>query len=131
MVAGVDLDEAARRIDVEAILNRLDLTTIVLQRVDLDVLVNAVLERIDLVGLAEEVIDAVDLPEIIRESTGSMASDTVRGARMQGIHADEAVSRAVDRILLRRNRRHPGAPASPNEPAEGPSRNDTPATDGP
>jgi hypothetical protein len=62
------------------------------------------------VGLAEEVIDAVDLPEIIRESTGSMASDTVRGARMQGIHADEAVGRAMDRILLRRSRRDPGGP---------------------
>jgi hypothetical protein len=78
-------------------------------------LVNAVLARIDLVGIAEEVIDAVDLPEIIRESTGSMASETVRGARMQGIHADEAVGRAVDRILLRRGRRHPGGPRSHGE----------------
>ena len=93
-------------------IDRLDLTAIVLNRVDLDALVNAVLARIDLVGLAEEVIDAVDLPEIIRESTGSMASETVRGARMQGIHADEAVGRAVDRILLRRGRRHPGSPSS-------------------
>ncbi|SES17309.1 hypothetical protein SAMN05216199_2326, partial [Pedococcus cremeus] len=126
----VDLDAVAAKLDVEAVLDRLDLTAIVMNRVDLDVLVNAVLARIDLVGLAEEVIDAVDLPEIIRESTGSMASDTVRGARMQGIHADEAVSRAVDRILLRRNRRHPGAPTNRSGPVQPPGLDDNRGTDG-
>jgi hypothetical protein len=39
-----------------------------------------------------------------------MASDTVRGVRMQGINADEAVGRAVDRLLLRRGRRATEAP---------------------
>ncbi|MGE5719009.1 MAG: hypothetical protein ACM3XQ_03955 [Nocardioidaceae bacterium] len=110
----VDLDAV-----LDAVLNRIDLTSVVLERVDLDALVQAVLARIDLVALAEEVIDAVDLPEIIRESTGSMASDTVRGARMQGIAADEAVGRAVDRLLLRRGRRTtqaPGAVVSPEQP---------------
>jgi hypothetical protein len=100
-----------QRVDLEtlvtAVLDRVDLTAVVLQRVDLDALVNAVIARVDLIGLAEEVIDGVDLPEIIRESTGSMASDAVRGARMQGIAADEAVGRAVDRLLLRRKNRHP------------------------
>ena len=119
----VDINGVARRVDVEAVLDRLDLTAIVLQRVDLDALVKAVLARIDIadiVGLAEEVIEAVDLPEIIRESTGSMASDTVRGARMQGIVADEAVGRAMDRLLLRHGRRH--------TEALGPGRSDSRAT---
>ena len=98
------MDAVARRLDLDAVLERLDLTSIVLRRVDLEAIVEAVLADIDLVGLAEEVIDAIDLPEIIRESTGSMASDTVRGARMQGITADEAVARAMDRLLLRRGR---------------------------
>ena len=40
-----------------------------------------------------------------------MASDTVRGVRMQGINADEAVGRAVDRLLLRRGRRATEVPA--------------------
>ena len=53
------------------------------ERVDLETVVTTVLDQTDLVAIAEEVIDGVDLPEIIRESTGSMASDTVRGARMQ------------------------------------------------
>lgn len=145
VVEAVDLDAVARRLDLDAlldridltavvlgrvdlaavldaVLDRIDLTSVVLERVDLDALVQAVLARVDLVGLAEEVIDAVDLPEIIRESTGSMASDTVRGARMQGIAADEAVGRAVDRLLLRRGRRATHAPGavSPEQPEETP-----------
>jgi predicted RNase H-like nuclease len=99
------VDAVAQRLDFDAILDRLDLTDIVLERVNLDLLVSEVLGRIDLVGLAEQVIDAIDLPEIIRESTGSMASDTVRGVRMQSIAGDEAISRAVDRLLLRHGRR--------------------------
>ena len=87
----LDLDAVARRIDIEAVLDRMDLTTTVLRRVDLRVVVDAVLAQVDLIGLAEQVIDGVDLPEIIRESTGSMASETVKGVRMQGIGADQAV----------------------------------------
>jgi hypothetical protein len=109
VVERVDVDAVARRLDIDAVLSRIDLTSLVLERVDLDALLEAVLDRMDLVALAEEVIDGVDLPEIIRESTGSMASDTVRGVRMQGIVADEAVGRAVDRLLLRRGRRSPEA----------------------
>lgn len=112
VVSRVDLDEAARRLDLEAVLDRIDLTSAVVSRVDLDVVVRAVLDRLDLIALAEEVIDGVDLPEIIRESTGTMASDTVQGVRMQGIVADEAVGRAVDRLLLRRGRRSTEAPAA-------------------
>lgn len=108
VVENVDLDAIVQRLDMDSILDRLDLTSIVLGRVDLDAVVAAVVARLDLITLAEEVIDGVDFPEIIRESTGSMASETVRGARMQGIHADEAVGHAVDR-LLRRGTRPPTA----------------------
>ena len=104
VVSAVDLDAAAERIDLDRIVKRLDLTAIVLERVDLDAVVDAVLSRIDLVGLAEGVIDEIDLPDLIRESTGSMASETVRNTRMQGIAADEAVGHAVDRLLRRRRR---------------------------
>ncbi|WP_432937028.1 hypothetical protein ACQPXM_24210 [Kribbella sp. CA-253562] len=40
----------------------------------------------------------VDVAEIVRESTSSVASDTVQGVRMQGISGDEAVGRAVGRL---------------------------------
>jgi hypothetical protein len=117
VVRRVDVDAIARRLDLDAVLDRPDLTAMIIRHVDLDLLVRTVLDRIDLVALAEEVIDGVALPEIIRESTGAMASDTVRGARMQGIAADEAVSRAVDRLLLRRGRRGTGAETSASAPA--------------
>jgi hypothetical protein len=88
LVAEVDLDRVAARIDVDAIAGRVD--------------IDAIIARIDLVGLTEQVIDAVDLPAIIRESTGSIASETVRDVRMRGIGADETVAKVVDRILRRR-----------------------------
>jgi hypothetical protein len=96
---------------VDAVLDRMDLTDIVLKRVDLVKVVDAVLDQMDLIALANEIIDGVDLPEIIRESTGSMASETVQGVRMQGIGADQAVGRAVDRLLLRHARTN-GTPKS-------------------
>lgn len=101
VIARVDLDAVAQRIDVEAILDRLDLTDTVLTRVDLKLVIDTVLAQMDLPVLVEGVLDEIDLPEIIRDSTGTMASETVRGVRMQGVNADEAVARVVDRILLR------------------------------
>lgn len=121
VIEHADLDAAAARLDVDAVVARLDLTRIVLDRVDLDAVVHAVLAHVDLVGLAGKVIDGVDLPEIIRESTGSMASDTVRSARMQGIRADEAVERAVGRLLLRRRRDHVGPAGGLGGPPGGPA----------
>jgi hypothetical protein len=104
LAAKVDVDTIARRLDIEAVLDRMDLTSTVLERVDLVKVVDAVLDQMDLIALANEIIDGVDLPEIIRDSTGSMASETVKGVRMQGIGADQAVDRALDRLLLRRSR---------------------------
>jgi len=101
LAAKVDVDQVARRLDIEAVLDRMDLTRTVLERVDLVKVVDAVLDQMDLIALANEIIDGVDLPEIIRDSTGSMASETVQGVRLQGIEADQAVGRAVDRLLLR------------------------------
>jgi hypothetical protein len=108
VIARVDLDQVAARIDVEAILDRLDMTETVLRRVDLKRVVETVLAQIDLPALVEEVLDEIDLPEIIRESTGTMASETVHGVRLQGASADEAVNRIVDRLLLRRPRLETG-----------------------
>jgi hypothetical protein len=86
----VDLNEVASRLDVDAVVARADL--------------DAVIDRVDIVGIVEEVLDVIDLPGIIRDSTGSMASETVRGVRMTGISADDAISKAVDRALWRRRR---------------------------
>ena len=114
VLSRVDLDRI-----VTAALDGLDLTQLVLSRVDLDRIVTAaldgldltqlVMERVDLPGVADYVVDEIDLPEIIRESTGSMASETVQGVRLQGIEADRAVNRVVDRMLWRRRARHTAA----------------------
>lgn len=69
-----------------------------LRRVDMD----AVIARLDMAKLAEDIISSVDLPEIIRESTGAVSSEAVREVRMRGISADEAVARAMERFLPRR-----------------------------
>lgn len=102
IVARVDLDEVAARLDVEAVLDRLDLTATVVNRVDFKTLVDSVLAEIDVAGIVSQVLDEIELPVLIRESTGTMASDTVQTVRLRGVDADEAVNRLAARLRLRR-----------------------------
>jgi len=135
IVRSVDLDAIIASVDIEAVVRRLDLTRLVLDLVDLDAIVATVdieailarvdvngvaervditpiIDRIDLVGLASYVIDEIDLPGVIRESTSGVASEAVRGVRMQSIDADQAVQRTIDRMLLRRRARTTTAPGA-------------------
>src|SRR5829696_7229944 len=112
IVDRVDLNEIVHRIDIDAIAERIDLDAIV-TRIDLDAIVarvdlDAILARVDLPGLTEQVIDEVDLGEIIRESSSTMASETVDALRVQGMRVDGLVSRIVDRVLLRQGQRQTG-----------------------
>ena len=99
----VDLDEllasAIAEVDlapaVTAALEQLDLTQIVL-------------DQVDLIGLADYVVDGIDLPGIIRESTGSVASEAVHALRLQSVEGDAALARAVDRLLHGRRRTQQG-----------------------
>ena len=135
-VAGrLDLDAVVARVDLDAVARRLDLNGLI-ETVDLDAVaarldVDAVIDRVDLIELAQTVVAGIDLPEIIRDSTGVVASDTMREVRMQGISGDDAVARVVDRLLLRHHRRS-ADPAVPNDvlpltdetaPARGPAGN--------
>jgi hypothetical protein len=114
IVDRVDMDRLVDRLPIEAVLARVDLNAVadrldvnrVAERLDLD----AVVARIDLAGLAQDVIDEIDLPEIIRDSSGAMASETVQEARMLGIGADRFVARVVDRILRREDERDTAVP---------------------
>ena len=108
VVARVDLDAVVQRVDLDAAVSGVDLNAAV-EGVDIDAIagrldIDAVIDRVDVVAMVEEVIAAIDLPAIIRDSTGSMASETVRSARMTGISADEAISRSIERHLFRRRR---------------------------
>jgi hypothetical protein len=119
VIRRVDLDRVAQQLDVEAVLDRLDLTELVVSRVDLDRIaraldieaiadrldLNALAARIDLIGLAEQVVVGIDLPQLIRDSTGSVASEGIAEVRMQGMEADQALTHLVDRVLRRRPRR--------------------------
>ena len=86
-----DLGEALDRLVPAA----LDL---VLRHVDLE----AIVHRVDMATMATDIIATLDLPEIIRESTSAVSSETVRQVRMRGISADEAVGRAAHRLRPRR-----------------------------
>lgn len=101
---------------VDVVLDRLDVTRIVLDRVDLarvldavdpdpiaaKVDIDAIIARIDLVGIAQKIIDEIDLPAIIRGSTTSMASESVTGIRLQSAAADERLNELMSRLRLRR-----------------------------
>ena len=53
---------------------------------------------------------------IIRQASGSLASESVRNVRIQSIEADRAVERVIDRFRLRRHLgpdgQLPGSPAT-------------------
>ncbi|HYO02670.1 MAG TPA: hypothetical protein VET27_12665 [Mycobacterium sp.] len=91
---------------VGLVLDEIDLTALVRERVDVDAIaaeidIDAIIARIDLIGLANEIIDGVDLPAIIRESTNSVTAEVMTDVRTQGHRADDAVAGFVDRMLGR------------------------------
>lgn len=81
----------------------------IISTVDLDL----VIERVDAVKLVDEVLAELDLPALVRESTGSLASEGVRTARMTGISADEAISRGLNRFLRRSHQLRAPADGAP------------------
>jgi hypothetical protein len=97
VVATVDLNRVIGRVDVDAIVARVDVDAVV-ARVDVD----AIIDRMDLGEIAGEVIDEIDLPRIIRESTGSIASETMVGVRLTTASADDHVGRLMEKLHLRR-----------------------------
>jgi hypothetical protein len=93
---------------VEAVISRVDVTDLVARYVDLDRLVatvdvDAIAWRLDLLTLADYIIDGVDLPDIVRSSSASLTTEAVHRLRERGVDADDAVSRAVGRLLPRRH----------------------------
>lgn len=97
--------QAVLSIIVAAVLDELDLTAIVRDRLSAEA-IELVIARIDLVGLANQVIDGVDLPSIIRDSTNSVTAEVMTDVRTQGERADDAVAGFVDRVLGRRQGVH-------------------------
>ena len=107
----VDLNSTiARHVDIDALVESVDLNQVI-GSVDIDAIaarldVAAVINQLDLVALTEQILNAIDIPEVIRESTNSVASEGVRGG--------------PDAEHLGRRRRgpgdRPGPPPSPPAP---------------
>lgn len=100
---------------VQATLDQMDLTQLVLERVDVDRLVeeadlDRLIDRLPLIDLANYIVDEIDLPRIIRESTGGIATDAMNAVRIQSIGVDQMVTRITDAMLLRRKARATTAP---------------------
>ena len=100
LIARLPIDEVAERIDVDRIVSRVDLDAVA-ARID----VESIVRRLDLAAIARDVIDEIDLTSIIRDSMGSMTTETVGGIRVQSMSADRAIARVVDRVLQRRGGR--------------------------
>ena len=86
-------------------------TAEILDQLDLTELIR---ERVDLIGLARYVAAGLRLPGSIRESTGSLTSEAVQHTQIQGVEADQALAEWVDRVF------RPRRPADddPDEPPE-------------
>ena len=94
---------------VDAVLARVDLTALVVEHVDVDAIVaqadvEPIIDRLPLVTLADYIIDEIDLPQIIRESTGGIAVETMHAARLQAMVADSIIGRITDTVLFKRTR---------------------------
>ena len=117
VISRVDL-----RAVIEAALDQLDLTEIVVQRVDVDRIVaqanvEDVIDRVPMIQIADYIIEEIDLPQIIRESTGGIAMDAFTSTRLSAARTDDFVSRLVDALLLRRKGRDLDVAVPENSPA--------------
>lgn len=101
----IDVDRVADRIDVDRVASRIDVDAVV-ARADLD----AVIARLDLADLVRRVLDEIDFARIVRESSGTMAVETVDAFRDRGVSADRFVSRIADRVLYRSGARNTAGP---------------------
>ncbi|MEU4667733.1 hypothetical protein AB0F91_07155 [Amycolatopsis sp. NPDC023774] len=88
------------------VLDAVDVPKLLGEHVDLD----AVLAEVDVAGLVStldfgDLVAAMDLPEVVRQSSGAVAGEAIRGVRGAGVNADDAVARVVGRVLRRRGDR--------------------------
>jgi hypothetical protein len=117
VVDRLDLDRVVDRLDLDRVVDRLDLDRVV-DRLDIDAIVarvdvDAIVRQVDFAAVIERVMDEVDIAEIIRESTSTMASETADALRVQGMQADRALGRLVDRALRRKGERQTSLGAAP------------------
>lgn len=89
-----------------AVLDRVDMTQLILDHVSIPRILDAVdvddvVARVNLSPVIDRVLSELDLPEIVRSSSDSLFSDAVLGVRLESAAGDEMVDRIVGRILRR------------------------------
>lgn len=103
IVEQVDIDDLLKRVDIDAIVQRVDIDAL-LERVDID----GIVKRVDLQALMAD----IGLEDIVRQSTGVLASDSVKLVRVRTMNGDVLLSRFVDRLLHRSKPRYPALEAA-------------------
>ncbi len=119
LVGRIDIDAVVQQIGIDAVVQQIDIDRLVgdvdidalMQRIDLD----AVVARIDVNSIAERIdVDAVvektELGTIVARSTSGFASEALDTARSQTAGVDTRVSRAVNRVLRRKEGEMPVGP---------------------
>jgi len=111
LVRRIDIDALVRRIEIDQLVRRIEIDDLV-QRVDLDAAIDRIdvgriVERIDVNEVVQRVdVDAVveetELGTIVARSTSGFASEALDAARSQTAGVDTLVSRAVNRVLRRK-----------------------------
>jgi hypothetical protein len=103
LLSRVDLDAVLARVDMDALLARVDLNALLA-----DVDVDALLRDVDL----EALVRRSGIPDIVAESTYSMAGSALDLARRQLVGLDVVVDRIVDRLMRRsEDERREGPPS--------------------
>ncbi|MGA9160505.1 MAG: RDD family protein [Actinomycetota bacterium] len=123
VLAKVDLtaisQAAIDEVDIAAI------TDAVLAKIDLTAIVQRVIEQLDLTAITERVIDEVELTELIRQSTVTVAGDTVDAIRVGGMNADQFLRHLIDRAFRRKDAVRGADPPPRKPPQEGRSMSRT------
>ncbi len=110
LVQRIDIDALVQRIDIDQLVGRIDIDAL-MQRIDLDAIVtridvNRIAERIDV----DAVVEQTELGTIVARSTSGFASEALDAARSQTADVDTRVTRAVNRVLRRKEGEVPVGP---------------------
>ena len=128
LVRRIDIDDVVRRIEIDPLVQRIDIDRLVrrieidllVERIDVDALVgridvDRIAERIDVNEVVQRVnVDAIveetELGTIVARSTSGFATAALDAARSQTAGVDTRVTRAVNRVLRRKEGEVPEGP---------------------
>jgi hypothetical protein len=97
VVRELDIDSLIKQVDIDALLARIDMDAL-MERIDID----GIVKRVDIAAI----LDEIGLDDIVRQSTGVLASDSVKLVRVRTMNGDVVLSRFIDRVLHRSKPRY-------------------------